>query len=110
VLLVCAFLTTRVPVFATEGMFQGKVVDSPVSEPPKAGWIYVQGRNHMLRRVEVAHAKVVFGQQVPVSQQRECHMECIEVGQEVRIIAEQDPSGEWRASRVEILRLTTNRA
>ena len=86
------------------------MIDPPVSEAPHPGWIYVQGRNHMLRRVEVSHAEVVFGEQVPASQQRECHAECIEVGQEVRIIAEQDSNGEWRAKRVEILRLVTNRA
>jgi hypothetical protein len=95
--------------FGVDGMFQGKVVNPPVTAPAKPGWIFVQGRNHMLRRVEVAHAVIVFGAQVPASQQRSCRMECIEVGQEVRIIAEQDASGEWRAKRVEILQLITNR-
>ncbi|MGH9565484.1 MAG: hypothetical protein ACRD4I_05845, partial [Candidatus Angelobacter sp.] len=54
--------------WAAEGMFQGKVVDPPVSGPHRPGWIFVQGRNHMLRRVEVTHAKITFGEQVPVSQ------------------------------------------
>jgi hypothetical protein len=74
------------------------------------GWIFVQGRNRILRRVEVAHAVIVFGEEIPASQQHKCHMECLEVGQEVRVYAEQDSHGEWRAKRVEILRLVTNRA
>ncbi|HWG86448.1 MAG TPA: hypothetical protein VN679_01615 [Candidatus Acidoferrales bacterium] len=104
VLLSCA------PLLAVEGMFQGRVVDPPYVARLKPGWIYVQGRNHSLRRVEVAHAAIVFGEEVPASQQHRCHMECIEVGQEVRVYAEQDSKGEWRAKRVEIVRLVTNRA
>lgn len=96
--------------FPAEGTFQGKVVDPPVSESSLPGWIFVQGRNHLLRRVEVAHAVIVFGPQVPPSQRRQCSLDCLAVGQEVRVTAEQDSSGEWRARRVEILRLTTSSA
>lgn len=99
-----------VSLLAVDGMFQGKVVNAPPSVTRKPGWIFVQGRNHMLRRVEVAHAQVAFGDNVPVSQRRKCDFHCLEVGQEVRIVAEQDGQGEWRAKRVEILRLVTNRA
>ncbi|MGE5322639.1 MAG: hypothetical protein ACM3SW_07245 [Actinomycetota bacterium] len=95
---------------AVDGMFQGRVVNAPPSAPGKPGWIFVQGRNHMLRRVEVAHAVIAFGNNVPVSQRHNCDFRCLEVGQEVRIVAEQDSQGEWRAKRVEILRLVTNRA
>jgi hypothetical protein len=95
--------------FGVDGMFQGKVVNPPVTAPTRPGWIFVQGRNHMLRRVEVAHAVIVFGAEVPASQQHSCHMDCLEVGQEVRVIAEQDAGGEWHAKRVEILQLITNR-
>jgi hypothetical protein len=108
-LLLSALLLAPVGGFAVDGMFQGKVVEPPVSVPLKPGWIFVQGRNRMLRRVEVAHAVIVFGAGVPASQRHSCRMECLEVGQEVRVIAEQDSNGEWRAKRVEILRLITNR-
>ena len=108
-LLLSALLLLPPGLFGVEGMFQGKVVDPPVSAPVKPGWIFVQGRNHMLRRVEVAHAVIAFGTGVPASQRRSCRMECLEVGQEVRVIAEQDSNGEWRAKKVEILRLITNR-
>ncbi|HEX4605780.1 MAG TPA: hypothetical protein VH724_17395 [Candidatus Angelobacter sp.] len=92
--------------FAVDGTFRGKVVDTPASETAVSGWIYVQGRNHMLRRVEVAHAAIVFGEDIPVSQQRKCNSECLRAGQEVRITAHQDTSGEWRAKQVEILKIT----
>jgi hypothetical protein len=36
-------------------------------------------------------------------------MDCLAAGQVIRVTAEQDRSGEWRAKRVEILKLTTNR-
>lgn len=63
----------------------------------------------MLRRVEVSHAQIVFGSNVPESQKRKCNADCLSVGQEIRVTAEQDRAGEWRAKRVEILQLTTNR-
>jgi hypothetical protein len=102
-------LLLSTPVWAVDGTFQGKVIDPPGNQPPAHGWIYVQGRNHMLRKVEVTHASIVFGENVPDSQRRKCNIECLTAGQEVRVTAEQDGSGEWRAKRIEILRLTTNR-
>jgi hypothetical protein len=63
----------------------------------------------MLRRVEVAHARIEFSSGVPAAQRRNCRMECLEVGQEIRVTANQDKAGEWRAERVEILHLTTSR-
>lgn len=94
---------------AVDGTFQGRVIDPPVDAPMPHGWIYVQGPNHMLRRVEVSHASIVFADTVPVSQRRKCNMDCLAAGQVIRVTAEQDRSGEWRAKRVEILKLTTNR-
>jgi len=56
--------------------------------------------------VEVAHAEIVYGEEVPVSNQRHnCNSDCLVKGQEVRITAHQDASGEWRAKRVEILKV-----
>ncbi|HEY6305083.1 MAG TPA: hypothetical protein VI488_01330 [Candidatus Angelobacter sp.] len=95
--------------FPAEGVFEGKVVTPPVDEPVPPGWIFVQGQNRLLRRVEVSHAVIVFGSQVPPSQRRKCGPECLEAGQEIRVTADQDSAGEWRARRVEILRLTTHR-
>ncbi len=89
-------------------MFQGTVVDPPKSLPATPGWIFVQGRNHLLRHVEVSHAQIEFGSAIPASQRHSCRMDCLEVGQEIRVIASQDKAGEWRAERVEILRLKAN--
>jgi hypothetical protein len=93
-------------VFAVDGTFRGKITDPPPSEPVVKGWIFVQGRNRMLRRVEVAHAEIVYGEEIPASEHHHCNADCLRAGQEVRITAHQDPSGEWRAKRVEILKLT----
>lgn len=102
-----AFLNATI--WAADGTFQGRVIDPPLNQRVVRGWIYVQGRNHMLRRVEVSHAEIVFANNVPASQKHKCNADCLTPGQEIRVTAEQDGSGEWRAKRVEILRLTTNR-
>ena len=94
--------------FAVDGTFSGKIADPPSGEPAVKGWIFVEGRNQMLRRVEVAHAEIVYGEEVPASSQRHnCNSDCLIKGQEVRITAHQDASGEWRAKRVEILKIAT---
>jgi hypothetical protein len=67
-LLLAALLAA--PVWAIDGTFQGQVVNPPVSQPNLHGWIYVQGRNHMLRRVEVAHADIVLGEKARVMQKQ----------------------------------------
>lgn len=90
---------------AADGTFEGLIVDAPREQPLPHGWIYVMGRNRLLRRVEVAHAAITFGGQVPASQRRKCGPECLEQGIEVRVTAAQDASGEWRAKQVEILRM-----
>jgi hypothetical protein len=94
--------------FAVDGTFRGKIADPPSNVPAVKGWIFVEGRNQMLRRVEVAHAEIVYGEEVPASSQRHnCNSDCLTKGQEVRITAHQDASGEWRAKRVEILKEST---
>ena len=95
---------------AADGTFRGKITDPPASEPSVKGWIFVQGRNHMLRRVEVAHADIVYGEEVPASERRKCNADCLVAGQEVRVTARQDEKGEWRAQRVEILKLSPKTA
>lgn len=109
-LLLMAVMVCSGAAASVEGTFQGKVVDPPVKAPRMNGWIYVEGRNHMLRRVEVRHATVVFSDRIPASQQRPCRMDCLAPGQEILVTAEQDQSGEWHAKRIEILSLTVERA
>jgi len=92
---------------AVDGTFRGKVIEPPLNQPVAPGWIFVQGQNRMLRRVEISHAVIVFGESVPAGQHRKCNSECISAGQEVRVTARQDSAGEWRAKLVEILHLPT---
>ena len=103
-----ALLLSAPTAFAVDGTFSGKIADPPANVPVVKGWIFVEGRNQMLRRVEVAHAEIMYGEEVPASSQRHnCNSDCLVKGQEVRITAHQDASGEWRAKRVEILKMTT---
>ena len=95
---------------AADGTFQGKVVEPPASEQAPEGWVFIQGGNHMLRRVDVSHAVVVLGPDIPSSQRaRKCGWECLAPGQEIRVTAVQDAAGEWRAKRVVILRMPATR-
>src|SRR5689334_18835270 len=96
-LCIALLLTAGQPASAVDGTFRGKVIDPPYNQPAARGWIFVQGRNRMLRRVEVAHAMIVFGEEVPASQRHKCNSECLSAGQEVRVTARQDSAGEWRA-------------
>jgi|SRR5579871_385781 len=87
---------------ATEGTFEGRIVSAPEGAPVLQGWIYVQSGRRALRRVEVSQAAIA---QLEGGHERPCRRpECLVVGQEVRVTAEQDSSGEWRAKRVEILK------
>lgn len=95
---------------AADGTFLGKIVDAPANAPDTPGWIFVQGRNHMVRRVEVSQAEIIFGEDIPVSQRRKCGFQCLSSGQEVRVTAHQDRDGEWRAKRVEILKIANKTA
>jgi len=103
--LIFGLLISSIPLSAADGTFRGKVIDPPKNIPLVPGWIYVQGKNLMLRRVEVAHAVVVFGDAVPFKQRHKCDSECQSAGQDVRVTARQESAGEWRAKRVEILHL-----
>jgi hypothetical protein len=96
------------PAHAADGTFQGKVVDPPANEQSRPGWIFIQGPNRSLRRVEVTHAVVTLGPEVAHNGKRKCNWECLAVGQEIRVTAGQDASGEWRAKRVEILHMAAS--
>lgn len=85
----------------TPGSFRGTIIDGPSADK---GWIYIQGRNGMARRVEILHAHVAYDEEVPAADRRAKAEEALIVGAEVRITAEQGSDGEWRASEVEILK------
>jgi len=86
----------------TPGFFQGQVYREQNVSP---GWIYVQARNGMLRKVEVSRARVAYAASVPVADRASDPKRDLIQGTEVQVTAEQDGNGEWRASRVEIIRI-----
>jgi hypothetical protein len=104
-LLLAALFLSPWRALGTDGVFQGKVVDPPAQEQPRPGWIFVEGRNHLLRRVDVSHAAVTLAPGVVLSRRGKCDWECITAGQVIKVTAGQDASGEWRAKRVEILHM-----
>jgi hypothetical protein len=89
---------------ATPGTFRGRIVEAPAGKEHE-GWLYIQGRNKMLRRVALANAAVVYSDQVPSHQREKEPAHSLSPGTEVRVTAEQDADGEWRALRIEILKV-----
>jgi len=87
---------------ATSGSFRGVIVRGPDDNP---GWIWVKGANGMLRKVGVNHARVVYDSAVPQIDRERQPALSMKSGAEVRITADQDRDGEWRASKVEILKI-----
>lgn len=85
----------------TPGIFQGSVVEAPNHR--EAGWMYVAARNGSVRRVGVAGAVFAYDDDVPASARRSPVPQLLPAGTRVRVTAEQNAAGEWRASRVEIL-------
>ena len=87
----------------TLGSFRGTIVDAP---PANSGsrWIYVQARNGLARKVEISHARVTFDETIPAADRRGDPAEALLPGAEVRVSAEQGTDGEWKASRIEILK------
>jgi hypothetical protein len=89
---------------ATAGSFRGVIVRGPDNRP---GWIWVAGAHGSLRQVEVSRASVVYDDAVPAAQRDRVPAKSIKTGVEVRVTADQDGNGEWRASRIEILKIGT---
>ncbi len=90
----------------TPGSFRGYVIEGAHTRP---GWVYIQSRNDMLRLVNVAAATVSYGDEIPVRLRQAHPRDSLRSGAEVRVLAEQDRSGNWQAQEVEILRLPPTR-
>lgn len=98
------FLAAAAALAGMTGTFRGTIVDPGTKSSADRGWIYVQGRNQMLRRVQVADAKVIYGPDVPAAMKAAKPASALIDGAQVRVTAAQDGSGEWRATTVEILK------
>ena len=100
-LLSAVAMLSCLPVFAgTTGEFRGTVVDGPEHSD---AWVYVLGRNHSIRRVFVTGARIRYDQEAPQSIRKAPLPKSLPAGTLVRVTAEQDAGGEWRATEIEIL-------
>ncbi len=66
------------------------------------GWISVEGKNHMVRRVDVSQAEITYDESSAAAPGGNAANALIP-GNEVRVTAEQDEDGHWKATRVEVL-------
>ncbi len=98
VLLICTIMLWA----ETPGTFRGVVIHGPDMTP---GWMYLKSANGQVRRVGISRAKVVYADGVPARERHKTPEESIVTGADVRVTAQQDKDGEWRAIRVEILSL-----
>jgi hypothetical protein len=86
----------------TPGTFRGVVIHGPEIQP---GWMFLRSANGQVRRVSISRAQVVYSEAVPVSERQKMPALSIGSGAEVRVTAQLDKNGEWRATRIEILSL-----
>lgn len=106
---VCSVLALSAVAFATLGIFRGKLVEPPAQQG-REGWIFVQSPKGMLRQVEISRARIVYADDVPVVGRAHSPRGDLLPGVEVLVTAEQDSTGEWRATEVEILSLRSQPA
>jgi len=90
----------------TLGSFAGIVVVGP---PEPGHWLYVEGHDHGIRRVNVTAARIHYGSDVPADARREPIPDVLPAGTYIRVHAEQGPDGEWHAAEIEILEPPTDR-
>ncbi len=102
-LLLALLLMTENLIAGTLGSFRGTIVENPDSSAYN-NWIYVQSRNGTARRVDISRAHISYDEDVPAAERSAPPSDALKPGTEVRITAEQGSDGEWKASRVEILK------
>ena len=86
----------------TPGTFRGVVVEAPA--PSRIdGWIFVKGKNGMLRKVEIKAAAVHYEDTFPAAKRKQSAKASLKPGIEVRVTATQAKDGEWHASEIEIM-------
>ena len=104
VVIVVCLLCAEILSASAAGIFRGFVVEAPKAEA-RAGWIYVNSPNGMMRRVKVSRARVYYSHSVPLSLRNPQPSKSLVSGTEIRVTAEQDGDGEWNATEIEILHL-----
>jgi hypothetical protein len=86
----------------TPGTFRGVLVDGPGASRSE-GWVFVKGKNGMLRKVEIKRADVHYEESFPEAKRKGTPKAALKPGIEVRVTATQESDGEWHASEVEIV-------
>ena len=102
-LFVALMLFCSLPLFATKGVFQGRVVEGTKREAGK--YIYVAGRSGYMRRVNIQQCHVRFDSGIPASQRVQSAAESLHESAEILVTAEEGRNGEWVASDIVILKL-----
>jgi hypothetical protein len=98
--LIAFLLLATAALAGTPGTFRGIMYPGRDTKP---GWVYIVGRNDALRLVHIADAVVSYADEFPQRSRRALPAKDLKPGAEVRVTAEQDSDGEWRASEVEII-------
>jgi hypothetical protein len=96
-----AVILLSIAAFAgTPGSFRGILYKGTDTKP---GWWYVVGRNDSMRLVYAAKAQVTYADEVRDEDRKAIPSQSLRAGAEVRVTAEQDGHGAWRATEIEIL-------
>ncbi len=104
-----ALLVMSVAAMAALGIFRGRLVEPPAQQS-RAGWIFIQSPKGTLRQVEISKARISYGDDVPLTARSPSPHADLVPGTEVLVTAEQDKTGEWRATEVQILSLPSTPA
>jgi hypothetical protein len=100
--LVTLWLMVLPSLAATPGTFRGILVEAPTASRTD-GWIFVKGKNGMLRKVEIKSAAIHYEDTFPTAKRKASAKSSLKPGIEVRVTATQGKDGEWHASEVEIV-------
>src|SRR3954468_15269813 len=85
------------------GVFQGTVVQLPSAKSQtRTKWLYVQGKNGVIRRANIAKAVIGYDDDFPAKRRHKLASESLIKAAVVRVTAEQDEArdGEWQATNV----------
>jgi hypothetical protein len=103
-LLAAAVICHSLATFAASGTFRGILVEDPVTQDSHH-WVYLKAPNGSVRRVEISRAELVYGEEIGRKPHPAKASDALQKGTGVRVTASQDESGEWAATRIEIVQM-----
>ena len=103
-LLAATIICFSIASFAASGTFRGTLVGDPVNQDSHH-WVYLQSPNGSIRRVEISRAELVYADEIGRQRHPAKASDALQKGTGVRVTASQDESGEWAATRVEIVQM-----